>query len=289
MVVAGSHYILAENYVTSYFWSAKKQNILLTFVALWWEVGGFAFRPAQPVGVLSCLKKNSYLATDAIVYAPNFQLLYHLPRCVLCPNGARWAYSVYQSRIWMLGRRFDWYRFCLLLPHSAHLNTQGVQLEKGHILQVKLRPNGGRTARWSKRLYWEVWGSRRVGFQLVPALAAQLTSNRPQIGCIKIATLLAAKFVWLLSGLSPQICELFLLTEFLLNFHQPLLAQHCAKVKIIISRPFLGKTLTGVLYCLDRLGHVLSFDAKSAPQISRKPFDLESQNFKIFAWTSIPT
>ena len=34
-----------------------------------------------------------------------------LPRCVMWQNGARYAYVVFRSRIWMRSRHFDWYNF----------------------------------------------------------------------------------------------------------------------------------------------------------------------------------
>ena len=56
------------------------------------------------------LKCKYYVLLCVQIFRPAM-LLYSLPRCVLWPNGARWAYSVYRSRIRIWVRHFDWYHF----------------------------------------------------------------------------------------------------------------------------------------------------------------------------------
>ena len=72
--------------------------------------------------------------SEQATYAGHSDRSVCLPRCVLCPNGARQAYSVYRSRIGRLSRHLDWYHF---RPPWSTL-TGGVELE-GHKLSLVQR------------------------------------------------------------------------------------------------------------------------------------------------------
>ena len=82
--------------------------------------------------------------------------VYHLPRFILWPNGARLAGSMYRNRLGMWGRRFHWYHFrsrwSTLIPQT------GFELGGGIIWQWNYGQASTDRAKLCIERYWEVVG-----------------------------------------------------------------------------------------------------------------------------------
>ena len=156
-----------------------------------------------------------------------FQLLCLL-RCVLWPNGAKYAYSVYRTQIGMWGWQIEWYRFqCSRFTLTPQMGGIILHWNSGHTA-------ADRAQLCIERL-WEVVGelligatpdslnspksplTPKIGISKIPLLTiwidrrceVMVVANLPKYSVNWHYVLPGKKFVQHIGDLSPTICWLF--------------------------------------------------------------------------------
>ena len=117
---------LSARAFTSGHWSATWSSIIQLCWLIAIRISSKTPSFAKSTTVTSIVSVSSHIFCCVIPeFLGPFQSLYLspvcLPRCVLWPNGARYAYSVYISWIRMWGRDFDW---CQFRPRRSTLTPQ---------------------------------------------------------------------------------------------------------------------------------------------------------------------